>query len=111
MLQGKLRDQLPGYGVEHYHGLFTPRQLLVLLTLIKHIRGTHGEMLDEGIPEHRAQALTTYFAMAFDRRISGRAGTPDRRYAERLLGIDVLAAVQRRQVELGVRCRDGQVEH
>ena len=32
-LQGKLRDQLPAYGVERYCNLFTPRQLLVLFTL------------------------------------------------------------------------------
>lgn len=32
-LQGKLRDQLPAYGVECYCELFTPRQLLVLFSL------------------------------------------------------------------------------
>ena len=69
MLQGKLRDQLPGYGVEHYHELFTPRQLLVLFILVKHIRSAHREMLDEGVSEERAQALTTYFTMVFDRLV------------------------------------------
>ena len=68
-LQGKLRDQLPGYGFEHYHELFTLRQLLVLFTLIKHIRSAHGEMLDTGVAADRARALTTYFAMAFDRLV------------------------------------------
>ena len=67
MLQGKLRDQLPAYGVEHYCELFTPRQLLILLTFVKHIRMAHAQMLGEGMAEDRARALATYFAMAFGR--------------------------------------------
>ena len=66
-LQGKLRDQLPAYGVEHYNDLFTPRQLLVLFTLIKHIRQAHAEMRSEGMVEDRVRALATYFSMAFGR--------------------------------------------
>ena len=66
-LHGKLRDQLPAYGVEHYSELFTPRQLLVLFTLIKHIRKAHAEMLGEGMAADRARALATWFAMAFGR--------------------------------------------
>ena len=68
-LQGKLRDQLPNYGVNAYHELFTPRQLLVLFTLVKHIRQTHAEMLGEGVAEDRARALATFFAMAFGRLV------------------------------------------
>ena len=67
VLQGKLRDQLPSYGVEHYRELFTPRQLLALFTLVKHIRLAHAEMLVERMAEDRAKALATYFAMAFGR--------------------------------------------
>ena len=67
VLQGKLGDQLPSYGVNTYDELFTARQLLVLFTLVKHIRQAHVEMLAEGIDEERARALTTYFAMAFGR--------------------------------------------
>lgn len=66
-LQGKLRDQLPSYGFERYNQLFTPRQLLVLVTLAKHIRQAHGEMLDENMDAERAKAITTYLAMAFGR--------------------------------------------
>ena len=66
-LQGKLRDQLPAYGVERYCELFTPRQMLVLFTLIKHIRCAHSEMLDDGMEGDRARALATYFGMAFGR--------------------------------------------
>ena len=68
-LQGKLRDQLPGYGVERYQDLFTSRQLLVLFTLLKHIREIHREMRQEGMDEPRALALATYFSMAFGRLV------------------------------------------
>ena len=66
-LQGKLRDQLPNYGVDTYRELFTPRQLLVLFTLVRHIRKAHCQMLGEGMAEERARALVTTFAMAFGR--------------------------------------------
>ena len=69
ILQGKLRDQLPSYGVEHYRELFTPRQLLALFTLVKHIRIAHAQMLDQGMAEDRARAIATYFAMAFGRLV------------------------------------------
>lgn len=68
-LQGKLRDQLPAYGMESYRHLFTPRQLLVLFALIKHIRRAHGEMVAGGMTEDRARALATFFAMAFGRLV------------------------------------------
>ena len=58
-----------GYGISQWHELFTPRQLLVLFTLIKHIRLAHAEMLDAGIAEDRVRALSTYFAMAFGRLV------------------------------------------
>ena len=70
VLQGKLRDQLPSYGVEHYRELFTPRQLIVLFTLVKNMRLAHAEMLVEGMAEDRARALATYFAMAFGRVVN-----------------------------------------
>ena len=69
-LQGKLRDQLPAYGVERYCNLFTPRQLLVLFTLIKQIRCAHAEMLDGGMAKDRARALATFFGMAFGRLVN-----------------------------------------
>ena len=56
-----------GYGISLWRELFTARQLLVLFTLIKHIRQAHGEMRSEGMAEDRARALATYFAMAFGR--------------------------------------------
>ena len=69
VLQGKLRDQLPSYGVERHHELYTPRQLLVLFTLVKHIRAAHNEMLAAGMDEEKAKALATYLAMAFSRLV------------------------------------------
>ena len=58
-----------GYGISQWHELFTPRQLLALFTLVKHIRLAHAEMLDKGMAEDRARALATYFAMAFGRLV------------------------------------------
>ena len=56
-----------GYGISLWRELFTPRQLLVLFTLIKHVRQVHAEMLEQGMAKDRARALATYFAMAFGR--------------------------------------------
>ena len=56
-----------GYGISQWRELFTPRQMLVLFTLIKHIRCAHAEMLDDRMEGDRARALATYFGMAFGR--------------------------------------------
>ena len=56
-----------GYGIALWRELFTPRQLLVLFTLVKHIRRAHAEMRREGMADDRARALATFFAMAFGR--------------------------------------------
>ena len=56
-----------GYGVLRWRELFTPRQLLVLFALVKHVRIAHVEMRDAGLSAERARALTAYFAMAFGR--------------------------------------------
>ena len=66
-LQGKLRDQLPSYGVDRHSELYTLRQLVVLFALIKQIRTAHTEMLAAGMGEDKAKALATYLAMAFGR--------------------------------------------
>ena len=58
-----------GYGISRWSELFTPRQLLVLFTLIKHVRHAHVEMLDGGMADDRARALATYFGMAFGRLV------------------------------------------
>ena len=56
-----------GWGIASWRELYTPRQLLVLFTLIKQIRIAHAEMLAGGVDEDKAKALITYFAMAFSR--------------------------------------------
>ena len=56
-----------GYGIEFWHQLFTPRQLLVLVTLVKHVRLAHREMLESGMDADRARAVATYLSMAFGR--------------------------------------------
>ena len=58
-----------GWGIERWRELYTPRQLLVLFTLIKHIRAAHAEMLAAGMDEEKAKALATYLAMAFSRLV------------------------------------------
>ena len=56
-----------GYGISKWCELFTGRQLIVLFTLVKHIRQAYREMRAEGVAEDRARALTTYLSMAFGR--------------------------------------------
>ncbi len=56
-----------GYGIEFWHQLFTARQLLVLVTLVKHIRLAHREMVAAGMDAERAKAVTTFLSMAFGR--------------------------------------------
>ena len=58
-----------GYGISRWRELFTSRQLLVLFTLVKHLRRIHREMRQEGMDEQRALALATYFSMAFGRLV------------------------------------------
>ena len=69
VLQGKLRDQLPSYGVERHQELYTLRQLLVLFTLVKQIRTVQAEMLAAGMDAGKAKAIVTYLAMAFSRLV------------------------------------------
>lgn len=66
-LKGKLRDQLPSYGINRFRDLFTPRQLVVLMELTKHIRTAHREMLEQRMEGDRAKAVTTFFGMVFGR--------------------------------------------
>ena len=58
-----------GYGISRWSELFTPRQLLVLFTLVKQIHRAHAEMLGGGMTEDRARALATFFGMAFGRLV------------------------------------------
>ena len=56
-----------GWGIGRWRELYTPRQLLVLFTLVKQIRTVHEEMLAAGMDADKAKAIVTYLAMAFSR--------------------------------------------
>lgn len=56
-----------GYGIERWAELFTPRQLLVLATLVSNIRQAQREMTAQGMDPERAMAITTFLGMAFGR--------------------------------------------
>jgi len=66
-LKGKLRDQLPSYGISRFRDLFTLRQLVVLMELTKNIRAAHLEMVAQGMAAERAKAVATFLGMAFGR--------------------------------------------
>ncbi|WP_437191097.1 hypothetical protein [Planctomicrobium sp. SH527] len=55
-------ESLSRYGLVKFADLFSPRQLLTGLELADTIEGLKGRMLQEGMPEHKAKALTTYFS-------------------------------------------------
>jgi putative DNA methylase len=55
------------YGLTRFVDLFTPRQLLSLLTFTALIHQAHHLMLEEGIEESRAVAITTYLGLMVDR--------------------------------------------
>ena len=56
-----------GWGIASWRELYTPRQLLVLFTLVKQIHIAHAEMLAAGVDGDKAKILVTYLAMAFSR--------------------------------------------
>ncbi len=55
------------YGMERFGDLFTPRQLLALLTFAKHVRIAHAEMLRQGYNTDSAKALTAYLGLMVSR--------------------------------------------
>jgi len=55
------------FELKAWHQLFTPRQLLALLTFIKHLRRAHGEMIQGGVDADLARATTTYLAFILDK--------------------------------------------
>jgi putative DNA methylase len=56
------------YGLNHWRDLFTPRQMLALLTFIRYIHAAHAEMLRVGYDNGRAKVLATYLAIALDKQ-------------------------------------------
>ena len=63
----KAADQLPQYGYTTYGALFTQRQLVALLTFLKHIRAAYKEMLKSGYSHNHATAVLSYLALWNDR--------------------------------------------
>jgi len=55
------------YGLTRFVDLFTPRQLIALLTFTAEVRRAHATMLKEGIEPERAAAITTYLGLMVDR--------------------------------------------
>ncbi|MBN1458801.1 MAG: DUF1156 domain-containing protein [Armatimonadetes bacterium] len=51
------------YGIRTFRQAFTPRQRLILLSLAREVRRVHREMLDQGMDEERAKAITTYLGI------------------------------------------------
>jgi putative DNA methylase len=55
------------YGLERFGDLFTPRQLLALLTFARHVRTVYTEMLRQGYNTDSAKALTAYLGLMVSR--------------------------------------------
>ncbi len=55
------------YGLTRFVDLFTPRQLLSLLTFTVEVRHAYNAMLEEGIEPGQAAAITTYMGLIVDR--------------------------------------------
>jgi len=59
--------RVPLYGFKTWADLFTPRQLLALVTFVKWTRAAREEMRRLGYPEEWVEAVEGYLAMALDR--------------------------------------------
>jgi putative DNA methylase len=55
------------YGLDNFSKLFTPRQLLSLMTFVKWVRLAHQEMLQQEYDEELAKAISAYLAILCDR--------------------------------------------
>ncbi len=62
------------YGLTRFVDLFTPRQLLVLLTFTSEVHQAYSAMLETGIDDGRALAITSYLGLLVD-RIADRNST------------------------------------
>lgn len=66
-LVDKAADQLPLYGYSKYGQLFTPRQLLALLTFVKWLHKAHDEMLKTQYSDPHSCAALTVISCCFDK--------------------------------------------
>jgi putative DNA methylase len=51
------------YGLDNFGKLFSPRQLLSLMTFVKWVRKAHDELLAQGYEEEFAKAISTYLTL------------------------------------------------
>jgi putative DNA methylase len=51
------------YGIRTFRQAFTPRQRYILLTMGREVRRAHKEMLEQGLDQDRAKAITTYLGL------------------------------------------------
>jgi len=58
---------LPLYGLTRWADLFTPRQLLTLLTFAKWVRKAYDVMREEGYDEEEARAIVTMLGLTLDK--------------------------------------------
>ncbi|MGH2360653.1 MAG: DUF1156 domain-containing protein, partial [bacterium] len=56
-----------GYGLDQWYKLFTPRQLVALGTIVKHIRAAHASMRQGGHSEGWSEAIMAYLAACLAR--------------------------------------------
>ena len=66
--------RVPLYGLDRWHKLFTPRQLLALATFLTTIREARPTMRSEGYPQDWCEALIAYLAMGLDRLADRSSG-------------------------------------
>jgi putative DNA methylase len=57
------------YGIKTFEDVFTERQLVTLLTFCKHVRRAWGAMIQAGIEEERARAISAYLGMIVNRTV------------------------------------------
>lgn len=55
------------YGLDNFGKLFTPRQLLALMTFVKWVRLAHEKMMQQGYEEDFGKAIATYLGIMCDR--------------------------------------------
>ncbi|OKH17695.1 DUF1156 domain-containing protein [[Limnothrix rosea] IAM M-220] len=71
---GTLGFRVQAYGLLQWKDLFSPRQLLSLMTFVKWVRKAHDELLAQGYDEEFAKAIATYLALMIN-RVADRAST------------------------------------
>lgn len=57
----------PLYGLDKFEKLFTPRQLLALMTFVKWVRLAHEKMMQQGYEEEIGKAIATYLGLMIDK--------------------------------------------